>query len=75
MGEQQDHGAKVLLGRRPQQLLAQRQIGAGQRRQEQTLLVLRPDPALPLLPDRRNTGKERLLEGGSCDKIKTLRKD
>lgn len=53
--EQQDDGAQVLLGRRSQQLLAERQVGAGQRRQEQTLLVLRPDPALPFLPDRQNT--------------------
>lgn len=56
VGEQQDDGAEVLLGGRPQQLLAQREVGAGQRRQEETLLVLRPDPALPLLPDGRNTG-------------------
>ena len=60
VGQQQDDGAQVFLGRRPQQLLAQRQVGAGQRRQEQTLLVLCPDPALPLLPDRKNTGTERL---------------
>lgn len=30
VGEQQDDGAQVLLGRRPQQLLAQREVGAGQ---------------------------------------------
>lgn len=56
VGEQQDDGAEVLLGRGPQQLLAQRQVGARQRRHEQALLVLRPDPALPLLPDGPNTG-------------------
>lgn len=58
VGEQQHDGAQVLLRRRPQQLLAQRQVDAGQRRQEQALLVLRPDPALPFLPDGRNTGTD-----------------
>lgn len=57
VGEQQDDGAQVLLRRGPQQLLAQRQVGAGQRGQEQTLLVLRPDPTLPLLPGRQTQGK------------------
>lgn len=51
VGEEQDDGAQVLLRRRPQQLLPQRQVGAGQRGQEEALLVLRSDPALPLLPE------------------------
>lgn len=60
VGEQQDNRAQVLLGRCPQQLLAQREVSARQRRQEQALLVLRPDPALPLLPGRQNIGTEKL---------------
>lgn len=64
VGEQQDDGTEVLLGRCPQQLLAQGKVDARQRRQKQTLLVLRPDPALPLLPDRQNSEMETLLEHG-----------
>ncbi|TNN35118.1 hypothetical protein EYF80_054711 [Liparis tanakae] len=52
VSEQQHHGAQVLLRRRPQQLLAQGQLGAGrQRRHEHALLVLGPDPTLALLPE------------------------
>lgn len=65
VGEQQDDGAEVLLGRRPQQLLAQRQVGAGQRRQEEALLVLRPDPALTLLPERQDTETESQERNGA----------
>lgn len=64
VGEQQNDGTEVLLGRCPQQLLAQGKVDARQRRQKQTLLVLRPDPALPLLPDRQNGEMETLLEHG-----------
>lgn len=50
VGQERHHEAQVILHHGPQQLLPQRDVRLRQRRQEQLLLVLGPDPALLLLP-------------------------
>lgn len=50
--QQQDDCPQVLVGGGPQQVLAQGQLRAGQRGQEELLLVLGPDPPLLLFPAR-----------------------
>lgn len=50
--QQQDDRPQVLVGGGPQQVLAQGQLAAWQRGQEELLLVLGPDPALLLFPAR-----------------------
>lgn len=54
--QQQDDRPQVFVGRGPQQVLAQGQLGAGQRGQEELLLVLGPDPPLLLFPARGRHG-------------------
>lgn len=58
--QQQDDRPQVLVGRGPQQVLAQGQLRAGQGGQEELLLVLGPDPALLLL----SAGTDRARPGG-----------
>lgn len=55
MRQQQDDSPQVLVGGGPQQVLAQGQLCAGQRCQEELLLVLGPDPPLLLFPARATT--------------------
>ena len=52
MCQQQDDRPQVLVGRGPQQVLAQGQLHAGQRGQEELLLILGPDPPFLLFPTR-----------------------
>ena len=62
--QQQDDRPQVLVGRGPQQVLAQGQLCAGQRGQEELLLVLGPDPPLLLLPARASRGARSQSRGG-----------
>lgn len=52
MRQQQDDGPQVLVSSGSQQVLAQGQLRARQRGQEELLLVLGPDPPLLLFPAR-----------------------
>lgn len=62
--QQQDDRPQVLVGRGPQQVLAQGQLCAGQRGQEELLLVLGPDPPLLLLPARASRRAWSQSRGG-----------
>lgn len=65
--QQQDDHPQVLVGGGPQQALAQGQLGAGQRGQEQLLLVLGPDPPLLLFPARGRRGQSGMTaEAAPC---------
>lgn len=62
--QQQDDSPQVLVGGGPQQVLAKGQLRAGQRRQEEFLLILGPDPPLLLFPVRPNhTGAVTIRKG------------
>lgn len=62
--QQQDDRPQVLVGRGPQQVLAQGQLRAGQGGQEELLLVLGPDPPLLLLPARASRRARSQSQGG-----------
>ena len=62
--QQQDDCPQVLVGRGPQQVLAQGQLRAGQRGQEELLLVLGPDPPFLLFPARASRRTRSQSRGG-----------
>lgn len=64
--QQQDDCPQVLVGGGPQQVLAQGQLGAWQRGQEELLLIFGPDPALLLLPARA-IRQARSQSGGTTE--------